>query len=249
MKISVVTVCYNSEKTIKYTVNSFLEQTYPDKELIIVDGGSTDETLEIVQDSGSPQVHVVSEPDQGIYDAMNKGLRLFEGDAVGFLNSDDTFHDSSALSLIAAALQTADVVFGDLHMVKNHDKKAVRRIWRPGAYHPNAFQLGWAAPHPTFYVKRAVAEKVGEYATQYKMAADYDYIIRALTTRGISSNYIPHTLVDFQLGGTSSVDWKATFTANMECRAIRRRRLHAPAIDAALFLRPLRRMCQRNWTP
>src|SRR5687768_9658750 len=125
MKISVVTVSYNSQATIGFTIQSFLEQDHPEKEMLVIDGASSDATLKIVESFGSDAIRVFSEKDKGVYDAMNKGFHLFEGDAVGFLNSDDTFHDSRVLSDIAAALQDADIAYGDLHMVTDHRTKRV----------------------------------------------------------------------------------------------------------------------------
>src|SRR3954449_9358406 len=132
MKISVVTASYNSEATIGFTSESFLAQTHPEKEMLVIDGASSDETLKIVDSFDSDAIRVLSERDRGVYDAMNKGFHLFQGDAVGFLNSDDTFHDSRALSDIAAALQDSDIVYGDLDMVTDHRTKRVARSWRGG---------------------------------------------------------------------------------------------------------------------
>src|SRR6202140_1847761 len=154
MKISVVTASYNSEATIGFTIESFLKQKHPEKEMLVVDGGSTDATLKVVASFGSDAIRVVSEKDDRVYDAMNKGLRRFQGDAVGFLNSDDTFHDPDALGDIAAAMQDSDIVYGDLNMVTDHCTKRLVRSWRGGAFHRYSFQLGWVPPHPTFYMRR-----------------------------------------------------------------------------------------------
>src|SRR5450432_655279 len=167
MKISVVTASYNSEATIGFTIESFLAQTHPEKEMLVIDGVSSDATLRIVESFGSQAIRVFSKKDRGVYDAMNKGLQLFEGDVVGFLNSDDTFHDSSTLADIAAALQVADIVYGDLNMVTDHRTKSLVRSWRGGTFKRYSFQLGWVPPHPTFYIRREVAKKVGDYDLSY----------------------------------------------------------------------------------
>jgi glycosyltransferase len=244
MKISVVTVCYNSESTVADTIRSFRDQTYPDKELIIVDGASTDNTLKVVQSLGHPQIRVFSEPDRGAFDGMNKGLRLFSGDAVGILNSDDTFHDSKALSRISDALQDSDIVYGDLDMVTDHASKIVVREWRSGVFKPRSFQYGWMPPHPTLYVRRDVIERVVGFDISYRTTADYDFALRAMVLNNFRIKYIPHVLVDFQLGGLSTGQWKTTFKASLDLLRSRRQHLVAPAVDLAFFLWPLRKIVQ-----
>ena len=244
MKISVVTASYNSQATIGFTIQSFLEQDHPEKEMLVIDGASGDATLKIVESFGSDAIRVFSEKDKGVYDAMNKGFHLFEGDAVGFLNSDDTFHDSRALSDIAAALQDADIAYGDLHMVTDHRTKRVVRSWRGGTFNRHSFQLGWVPPHPTFYMRRQVAQKVGDYDLSYVTTADYDYMLRALALNDFRARYIPRVLVDFQVGGISTQGWRVTLRGNLECLRSRREHLNAPVIDPAFFLRFARRIFQ-----
>jgi glycosyltransferase len=244
MKISVVTASYNSEATIGFTIESFLAQTHPEKEMLIIDGVSSDATLRIVESFGSQAIRVFSEKDRGVYDAMNKGLQLFEGDVVGFLNSDDTFHDSSTLADIAAALQVADIVYGDLNMVTDHRTKSLVRSWRGGTFKRYSFQLGWVPPHPTFYIRREVAKKVGDYDLSYITTADYDYMLRALALNTFRVRYIPHVLADFQMGGISTKGWRVTMRGNLECLRSRRVHLNAPTMDAAFFLRFARRILQ-----
>jgi glycosyltransferase len=244
MKISVVTASYNSQATIGFTIESFLAQTHPDKEMLVIDGASGDATLKIVESFGSGAIRVVSEKDRGVYDAMNKGFRLFEGDAVGFLNSDDTFHDSGTLGEIAAALQEADIVYGDLNMVTDHLGKRLVRSWRGGKFGRYSFQLGWVPPHPTFYMRREVAQKVGDYDLSYVTTADYDYMLRALALNDFRVRYIPRVIADFQMGGISTKGWRVTLRGNLECLRSRREHLNAPVIDAAFFLRFARRIFQ-----
>lgn len=245
MKISVVTVCLNSERTIAHTIESFLKQTYANKELLVIDGVSRDRTLEIVNSFGSEAMRVFSEPDGGIYDAMNKGLRWFSGDAVGFLGSDDTFHDSTALASLAAGLHDADVVYGDLHVVTDHLSKRVVRSFRPGPYRRRAFQRGWMLPHPTFYVRRHVIDEVGLFDTRYKIGADYDFILRTMALHDFSKRYIAEVLVDFQVGGVSSRGFlRSILIHNLEALDSRRRLLGSTIIDAALFLKPARSLMQ-----
>ena len=244
MKISVITASYNSDATIGFTIESFLEQNHLDKEMLVIDGASNDETLKIVESFGSEAIRVFSEKDKGVYDAMNKGLRLFQGDAVGFLNSDDTFHNSSALSEIARAIQDSDIVYGDLNMVTDHDSKRVFRSWRGGVFSRYSFQLGWVPPHPTFYMRREVVQKVGDYDLRYITTADYDYMLRALALNNFRVRYIPQVIADFQMGGISTRGWRVMMRGNLECLQSRREHLNAPIIDAAFFLRFLRRIFQ-----
>lgn len=244
MKISVVTASYNSQATIGFTIQSFLEQDHPEKEMLVIDGASGDATLNIVESFGSDAIRVFSEKDKGVYDAMNKGFHLFEGDAVGFLNSDDTFHDSRVLGDIAAALQDADIAYGDLHMVTDHLSKRVARSWRGGAFNRHSFQLGWVPPHPTFYMRREVAQKVGDYDLSHIATADYDYMLRAMALNDFRVRYIPRVLVDFQIGGISTRGWRVTLRGNLECLRSRREHLNAPIVDPAFFLRFARRIFQ-----
>lgn len=248
MKISVVTVCFNAEATIGATIRSFLDQTYPDKELLIVDGLSRDRTVETARAFASPQIRLVSEKDRGIYDAMNKGLRLFAGDAVGFLNADDTFHDNQALSRIAGALETAEAAYGDLRMVRDHDTKQLVRSWRAGTYSRGAFRKGWMPPHPTFYIRRALARRTGPFDLDYRISADYDFMLRALEVQGATARYIPHALVDFMVGGLSTTGPGAVIRANWECLRARRRHLGAPPLDIALLAKPMGKLRQLRWS-
>jgi glycosyltransferase len=244
MKISVVTVAYNSAATVRQTIESFLRQDYGNKELLIVDGGSTDETVAIAKSFQTPSIRVLTEKDDGIYDAMNKGLRLFNGEAVGFLNSDDTFHSDKSLHLIAEGLMDADIVFGDLYMVTDHATKCTVRTWKAGKFSRSAFRVGWAPPHATFYVRRGVVHAVGAFDLRYRIASDYDYMLRALADHCFRIKYVPHVLVDYRWGGVSSGSFGNMLKGNLECLDSRRRHLKSAAIDVALFLRPMRRLLQ-----
>ena len=247
MKISVVTVAYNSAGSIRQTIESFLRQSHTDKELVIVDGDSADETVAIAESFKAPAIRVISERDAGLYDAMNKGLRLFSGDAIGFLNSDDTFHSERSLEIIAEGLEHSDVVFGDLYMVTDHETKRTIRSWKTGAFSRTAFQLGWTPPHASFYVRRHVADTVGEFDLRYRIAGDYDYMLRTMMRKDLRITYVPHVLVDYRLGGLSSGSLRNLVKGNLECLDSRRRHLRSAYVDAALFLRPLRRLLQVRW--
>jgi glycosyltransferase involved in cell wall biosynthesis len=244
MRISVVTVCFNSAATIGHTLESFFAQEHPDKELVIVDGASTDGTLDLVRRRPQAQIKLISERDAGIYDAMNKGLVHFSGDAVGFLNSDDRFHDPRVLSDIAAALSAADMVYGDLDFVTDHESAKVVRRWRSTPYRPGAFRAGWMAAHPSFYVRRRVVEAVGDFDLRYKISSDYDWMLRAFELNDFSARLLRRPIIDMQVGGNSTRSLQAYVKGNLEALQSRRRWLSAAAVDLAFFAKPLGKVTQ-----
>ncbi|MER9969295.1 glycosyltransferase family 2 protein [Mesorhizobium sp. M0060] len=244
MKISVLTVCWNSAATIGHTIDSFLVQDHGDKELVIVDGNSSDETLSIVRSYPQDQMRVVSEPDSGMYDALNKGLSLYTGDAVGVLNSDDCFHDHTALRRVSAGLEHTDIVHGDLDFVENHLNKRVVRRWRAAPRPAKGFRTGWMPAHPTFYVKRKVADTVGEFDLNLKVASDYDWMLRAVELHGFRSAAISHVLVDMMVGGASTRNLASHIGHNLEALQSRRRWLGSGSFDYALVAKPLRKVKQ-----
>lgn len=247
MKISAVTVCLNSRASIARTVQSFLQQSHPDKEMLVIDGGSTDGTVEIVRGFGSDAIRIISEKDRGIYDAMNKGLAHYAGDAVGFLNADDTYHDDAVLARIAQGLESADAVYGDLVMIADRATGEVVREWKAGVFAPGAFRKGWMPPHPTFYIRRELAARTGQFDLSYRISADYDFMLRALELQDARAGHIPHVLVNFMMGGMSTTGPLAVIRGNLECLRARRRNLGTPLVDAALFMKPLRKLHQLAW--
>ncbi|MFO0991216.1 MAG: glycosyltransferase family 2 protein [Hyphomicrobiales bacterium] len=244
MKISVITVCYNAERTIGTTIESFLAQSYPDKELIVVDGASRDGTVQLVESFASPQIAVHSEPDRGLYDAMNKGLTLYHGDAVGFLNADDCFSSDTSLTRIAEGLADCDMVSGDLDFVRDHASGDIVRRWRGTAHRRSAFRRGWMAAHPTFYVRRRVVDAVGRFDLTYRIAADYDYMLRAYELHGFKSRHIDEVLVHMQAGGASTAGLGAYLGSNMEALRSRQRWLGSGIVDYALVAKPMRKLHQ-----
>jgi glycosyltransferase involved in cell wall biosynthesis len=207
--------------------------------LIVVDGASTDNTVEIAQTFAGDQLRVISEPDAGLYDAMNKGLRAFSGDAVGFLNADDRFHDAGALAAVSEALETADVCYGDLNFIDRARQDRVVRRWRATPWRKGAFRQGWMPAHPTFYCRRAVAERVGDFDLSFRLAADYDFMLRAFELGEVRAARAPGVLVDMGAGGRSSAGVGARLQHNLEALASRRRWLGTGVIDYALFAKPL----------
>ena len=244
MKISVVITCFNSERTVGSTLESVFAQDHRNWEIVIVDGNSSDSTLKIVQSFPTDKMIVLSEPDRGIYDAMNKGLSLFTGDCLGFLNSDDRFHDSRVLSRIAAELRAADMVHGDVDFIENHTSNKVVRRWRGSPYRRNAFRTGWMPAHPSLYCRRHVIEAVGAFDLSYGTASDYDWMLRAFERHGLQSTYIGDVLVDMQIGGASTAGASAYILGNLQALRSRRVHLGSGMVDLALFVKPLRKIGQ-----
>lgn len=204
--ISVITITYNSEKTLRDTIDSVLSQSYKDIEYIVVDGKSKDSTCDIVRSYGDRISKFVSEKDNGLYDALNKGIAMATGDVVGFLHSDDIYASVHSLKTIAEAFThfKVDSVYGDLVYVDQADTSRIVRFWRSGMFHRSKMLLGWMPPHPTFYVKREVYLKYGSFNTSFKIAADYESILRFLVKHEISTFYIPLVLIRMRVGGASN---------------------------------------------
>jgi glycosyltransferase involved in cell wall biosynthesis len=210
MKISLVTPVYNSASTLARTMNSVLAQNYPDLEYIIMDGASTDNTKEIVAGyAGKLNIKFISESDKGIYDAMNKGVRLATGDIIGILNSDDFYDKNEVLKTVAEAFadQKTEAVYGDIKYFGT-DANKITRYWQAGEYTETKFNNGWMMPHPTLFVLKSVYDKCGLYNTDLKLAADYEFILRLLKIHKIEIKYIPRTLVQMYNGGASGKSFK-----------------------------------------
>ena len=218
MKVTVITVCFNSEVTIGQTLKSVGAQSHPDIEHLVIDGGSSDNTMLIVKRDGAHVARAVSEPDKGIYDAMNKGLALATGDFVGFLNADDMFASPDSLASLVAELTAtqADVVYADLIYVRSDRTDSVVRSWRSGEFAASRLRYGWMPPHPTFYLRRDLLPQVGGFDTQLRIAADYDFILRCLSRQGLKVAYMPQVLVRMRLGGASNQSAKAMWDKSRE---------------------------------
>jgi len=231
LRVSVVTVCFNSAGTIEGTIRSVREQEYGHVEHVVVDGGSTDGTQEIVARYNGRIRKFISEPDDGIYDAMNKGLRLAEGEIVGFLNADDVYAGPSVISEIAAAFEggPADAVYGDLIYVRQRDTRQVVRYWRAGKYGPKAFHSGWVPPHPTFFCRMALYRELGGFDPAYRIAGDFELMLRFIEKHGIRMRYIPKPLVHMRAGGRGNT-LRGIFQGNRELiRAFHRNGMPFPA--------------------
>ena len=216
MKISIITITYNSAKTLQRTFDSVRSQTYNDIEHIIVDGASKDGTREMIEAyvAKYPNVRWVSEKDDGIYNAINKGIKMATGDIIGLLHSDDVLFCSDSIGHIAAAFETqkVDVVYGDLQYCKGN--KVIRR-WKSNVFNPRSLKYGWMPPHPTVYVRREVYQQVGEYDEWFRISADYDMILRIFKS-GFKAHYLPEVLVSMEMGGASNKNTKARLSKTQE---------------------------------
>lgn len=207
MKISLITISYNSEKTIERTLRVVKNQKYHKIEHIVIDGDSKDNTLEICNQFQHIS-RIISEPDKGIYNALNKGIKISTGEIIGFLNSDDTFYDENSLKLIFDAFdENTDCIFGDL--IYTDKKEKVKRDWKGSGFRKGAFKKGWMPAHPTFYCRRSIYDKLGGYDESFKIAGDFELMLRFLETHNIRSKYIPHKLVNMKVGGVSNSGMKS----------------------------------------
>lgn len=245
MKISVITVCFNSASTIEKTLQSVCSQDHRDLEYIIIDGGSADNTLEIVDKYRSRITKVVSESDEGMYDALNKGLKLVTGEIVAILNSDDFYVDDEVLSDVAEKFGEtgADAVYGDLQYVRNDENFTVFRTWKSGSYSHGMFLNGWMPPHPSFFVRKAVYERYGSFNTKLTSAADYELMLRFIHKFRIKVVYLPRILVKMRVGGKSNSSFSNRLKANREDRLAWELNGLTPRFYT-LFLKPLRKIGQ-----
>jgi glycosyltransferase involved in cell wall biosynthesis len=205
MKISIITVCYNSSKTIRDTIESVISQTYPDIEYIIVDGNSNDNTLEIIKEYKDKVDIIKSEPDNGLYDAMNKGISLASGDIIGIINSDDVLADETVVEKIVAGFddERVDAVYSDLIYVSEHNLNKPTRLYSSKVFSKRMIKFGIMLPHPTFYVRKTCYETFGLYKTNYRVAADFELLARFIS-KGIKSRRLPFISVKMREGGISS---------------------------------------------
>lgn len=223
-KISVVTAVFNREKTIAEAIGSVAAQDHPDVEHVIQDGGSQDGTLDVIRGVAGPQVSLQSAPDGGIYDGINKGIARTTGDIVGLMHSDDLFAAPDVLSTVAKAMAdpAVDGVYGDLDYVAADDVSRIIRKWRSGVYAPSRLRTGWMPPHPTLYLRRAVFDTWGLYDTSFRIAADYDAMLRYLAKGGIRLAYVPEVFVKMRVGGESNKSIRKIIQKSAEdYRAIR----------------------------
>ena len=247
MKVSIITVTMNSERYLSDCINSVCRQNYKDIEHIIIDGKSTDGTLNIIRQNLNHISYWVSETDRGMYDAINKGLEMATGDVIGILNSDDMFASADAVKSIVDCFETTgtDTVYGDLVYVDAGNTQKILRYWKGVSYKRSRFRYGWMPAHPTFYMRRELIEQHGVYENHYYTAADYEFMARYLFLHKVSSQYIDTMLVKMRSGGISNENFKSRLRANRrDFLAMRKNKI--PFSFFVSILKPLIKLPQFN---
>lgn len=218
MRLSIVTVCFNSEATIEQCIRSVLSQDYVDIEYIVIDGGSTDKTPEIVERYLSSISTFVSESDDGIYDAMNKGIRACTGDIIGILNSDDAYASNNEISEVVKSFELnpkAKIVLGNVQFI-NFDTGRIIRNYSAKRFRPYKLRFGWMPPHPASFIKRDIYENYGLYSLDFKISADYERFVHWIYVRRIEFAKLHRTIVNMRVGGASTAGFKSVYTLNKE---------------------------------
>jgi len=245
LKFSLITVSYNAAATIRDTIKSVVAQSHPDIEYLVVDGGSKDETVRVAEEYRDRIAVLVSERDAGIYNAMNKGIRLARGDVVAFLNADDFYADDGVIARVDAALESSgsDCLYADLDYVATDDPGRVVREWRSRPFAPGDFGRGWHPAHPTFFAKRHVFERLGGFDEDLRISADYELMLRFLEAGRITSTYLPSVLVKMRDGGHSNRSVMNILKANIECyRSFGKNNL--PVSPLVLIRKPVSKLAQ-----
>lgn len=218
MKISVITVCYNSARTLERTLQSVAEQDWSHVEHIVIDGGSSDGSADILATFHTRLTHVVSEPDHGIYDAMNKGLALADGQIICFLNADDHYASPGVLSLVATKMQAQklDALMGDVGFFDERSPQHLVRRYRSDRFTPERLAWGWMPAHPALFLRKKVIQRVGRFRTDYRIAGDFEFIVRAFHGHALRYEHVPEVLVHMQTGGASTSGWRSKVLLNQE---------------------------------
>ena len=204
MHLSIITVTYNSLHTLKDAYASLCAQTFAQWEWVVQDGGSCDGTQQWLESLADARISLVSEKDNGIYDALNKAVRRAKGEWIGLLHSDDLYPNNDVLQEVVAAMDGNDAIYGDLKYVQASDTQQVLRHWKAGAFEPALLRKGWMPPHPTLFLRKEIYARVGEFDTQFKIAADYDFILRVFQLAHLKIHYLPQVLMLMRQGGASS---------------------------------------------
>ena len=246
MKISIITITYNSAQTLEDTLKSVTSQDYPNLEYIIIDGKSKDTTLQIVDKYKSGIAKVVSERDKGLYDALNKGIKHATGDVIGMLHSDDLYANESVISNVMkkfAEDPSIEGVYADLVFVNRNDTNKSMRVWESGTYQEGDFLKGWMPPHPTFFVRKEVYEKFGGFNTELKLSADYELMLRLIHKNNIKLAYLPQVIVKMRMGGVSNVSFFVKLKANLEDKLAWKLNGMKPKFST-IIMKPLRKIKQ-----
>jgi glycosyltransferase involved in cell wall biosynthesis len=217
MKISILTVCFNSAATISDTIESIAIQSYPDIEHIVIDGASRDSTMDIVRSAKSVSKYI-SEPDNGIYDAMNKGIAMATGEIVGTLNSDDFYMHDKVIEKIAAVFNDpeVDACYADLIYVAHDDSDRIVRYWKSRPFRPGLFKVGWMPAHPTFFVRKRLYDELGTYDLNFRLQSDFELTMRYLELYRINCVYLPEIIVKMRIGGASNQSLRNIVKGNIE---------------------------------
>lgn len=247
MKVSIITVVYNAVSTINDSINSVINQTcFQDVEYIIIDGGSTDGTLQILNNHKNFFTFFISEKDLGIYDAMNKGILLASGDIVGILNADDLYLNKTVIENVINVFNTdpgLDIVYGDLVYVRKNDTESFIRIWKSSPYYSNFFEDGNVPPHPSVFIKNSVYNKAGQFNLGFKLAADYEFLLRIFKKFNFKSRYHPAIIVKMRYGGATNKNFKNIIWQNIEIlRAWKANGLNVPI--SFIFRKIIKRLAQ-----
>jgi glycosyltransferase involved in cell wall biosynthesis len=244
-KISIITVTYNSAQTLEHTIQSVLSQTYPNIEYIIVDGKSVDNTLAIIEKYRDKISTFISEKDEGLYYAINKGIQLSTGDIIGIIHADDFYINNSVIAKVAETFQAhqAEAVYADLYYVDKDNTDKIIRTWRSGVFKASNFLWGWMPPHPTFFMNKSSYEKHGLFNTTLRSAADYEIMLRMLYKNKVKAAYLPEFIVKMRVGGQSNASVKNRVKANNEDRMAWKLNDLNPYFFT-LTLKPLRKVVQ-----
>lgn len=226
MKISIITVTYNSAETIADCITSVANQTYGDIEHLIVDGASTDDTVELIEAQAGEFVKILSEPDNGLYDAINKGIILATGDIIGILHSDDLYASNDILEQVVERMEmlNADILYGDLLYVDRDNADKIIRYWESKDFSQKQLSRGWMPAHPTVFARKEVYDKWGSFDLQYKIAADYDFLVRILQDNSLNVEYLPEVITKMRVGGASNKSLRNIIRKSKEDYMIMRRR-------------------------
>ena len=219
MKVSIITVTYNCKSVLNHCLDSVFSQSFDNIEHIVVDGGSTDGTLSLLNSRRSSLSAIISEPDNGIYDAMNKGIELANGDIIGFLNSDDFYADKDVISKVEKIFKkdlSLDGCYADLIYVDKRNINKTVRYFKSSKFQKGFFAKGWCPPHPTFFLRRSVYERFGKFNLKYRIASDIDLMMRFLEVYKIKTLYVPQTWVKMRMGGTTNKNFKNIWIQNQE---------------------------------
>lgn len=245
MKVSIITVTYNSAGTLEQTILSVIKQTYPNIEFIIVDGGSTDDTLKILDKYRVSISKQISEKDNGLYEAINKGIDMAEGDVIGILHSDDFYIHEKVIENYVKLFESkpCDAVYTDLYYVDRDNIDKIKRKWKSGEYKEGSFLYGWMPPHPTFFVRKSMYDKYGKYILNFKTAADYELMLRFIHKNKIRLAYLPEFTVKMRIGGKSNATVQNRLNANTEDRQAWELNGLKPKFFT-LYLKPLRKIFQ-----